>query len=538
MGDFYTKGEPREASAAQSMMNGNEWVLPQIYADEIAYKPPFTHWLMALFSLPQGQVTPFTSRLPSALAFVGFIACSFCFFNRGRTGKEAFPACLILLTSFELHRAAMTARVDMMLTFLTVGGLLLLFNWEERNRLKGFPVGIPVVLGLAALVKGPVGIVLPLLVFGIYLLVLRYNFWKVVIKLLPVALLSLVLPAVWYVLAYQRGGKEFFDMVYAENFGRFFGSNDLNIHYDLGHREGFWYNFITLFAGFIPWTLFLLISLFGLNYGKKLPGLKALKQKLYALSKVELFSLLAAVVIVAFYCIPVSKRSVYLMPAYPFIALFIAQYILYSVRYHPQTVRIFGWVIGVLSAGVVFIGTAAAFRRLSVEITGAARVFQNLHPNFLFFVLFAGLTVSLVILFRQLWKKNNLKVLYAVCAVYICLFIVLDGTFLPAYKDGTSIKAVAGQWQERYPFDNHNLFVMNDLGEYSNMYGLNFYLGNRFHNFEKEQASNGYLLAGKKDSEKVLAKYGEKYRFQLLEEQENKSRDGDRLIRLYRFTRP
>lgn len=49
LGDFSTKGEPREASVAISMLESGNWVLPQVYANEFAYKPPMAHWLMAAF---------------------------------------------------------------------------------------------------------------------------------------------------------------------------------------------------------------------------------------------------------------------------------------------------------------------------------------------------------------------------------------------------------------------------------------------------------------------------------------------------------
>ena len=40
LGDFSTKGEPREAAVAVSMLETGNWILPQVYANEFAYKPP------------------------------------------------------------------------------------------------------------------------------------------------------------------------------------------------------------------------------------------------------------------------------------------------------------------------------------------------------------------------------------------------------------------------------------------------------------------------------------------------------------------
>jgi len=39
LGEFYTKGEPREASVATCILNTGNWILPADYADEVAYKP-------------------------------------------------------------------------------------------------------------------------------------------------------------------------------------------------------------------------------------------------------------------------------------------------------------------------------------------------------------------------------------------------------------------------------------------------------------------------------------------------------------------
>lgn len=67
---FYSKGEPREAIVAVSMLESGNWILPVNYGTDIAYKPPFLYWCIAAFSLIPGEVTEFTSRLPSALSFL------------------------------------------------------------------------------------------------------------------------------------------------------------------------------------------------------------------------------------------------------------------------------------------------------------------------------------------------------------------------------------------------------------------------------------------------------------------------------------
>ncbi|MDR1372125.1 MAG: glycosyltransferase family 39 protein [Dysgonamonadaceae bacterium] len=461
-GEFYTKGEPREASVALSMIKRNKWVLPDVYAGETAYKPPFTHWITAVLSLPQGKVTPFTARLPSALAFTGMIAVLFICFRRHINKETAFLACLIVLSCIELHRAAMTARVDMMLSGLTVIALVTMFQWEQ-NKLRGFQVWTVLAMSCATLTKGPVGIIIPLLVFFIYLLLLKYNFVKILVKLVPIALASLVLPAIWYYFAWLEGGESFLNLMWAENLGRFFGQKNLPISYELGHEEGWWYNFMTLAAGFFPWTLLFLFS-----FDRKMTKIF----KLESLSKPFLFSLVSAVTIIVFYCIPLSKRSVYLMPAYPFIAILGAQYILYIKK-----------------------------------------------------------------------KKPWLRHLYKIVSIYIVLWIAIDAFVLPFYKNSITEKPFAEQIKQKYPNLLQNLYAVNNLKEYSNMYGLNFYLDSSFSNFEETKPEKGYLLIGKSSFNKIKKRHSNDYQFSLLEKYINQKRlgrwyfsaDGEREIFLVSF---
>jgi len=58
---------------------------------------------------------------------------------------------------------------------------------------------------------------------------------------------------------------------------------------------------------------------------------------------------------------------------------------------------------------------------------------------------------------------------------------------------------------------------MNQLLEYRNIYGLNFYLGNPFKNFDVERPTSGFLVTGEKTLEKVRKNYTGQYVFKELE---------------------
>lgn len=521
LGDFSTKGEPREAAVAVSMLETGNWVLPQVYANEFAYKPPLAHWLMAAASLPQGYVSEFTSRLPSALAFIILIGFTLVFFGKRLRFQQAFIATLLLITCIEIHRAAMTTRVDMLLTTFIVIGLYQLYRWEDKLELKGVPIAIPALLGCAVLTKGPVGIILPLFVFGVYLLMLRKYSYLVIFKaLLYAGISSIFLPLLWYVAAWKQGGDTFLNVMLAENFGRFFHLSTPDIHYNLGHENGVWYNFMTLAAGFVPWTIFFFFSLFGLKLHKPEKSVKEILASTWnnirSMEKEKLFSLVALVCIIFFYSIPSSKRSVYLMPAYPFIAIFLAQYTLYITEYRTKVTRVFAAFMASITA-VVVIAVALTMAgaidpvKIASQYTSRQSTLETVELVSNMFAYPCGLTICILIVllailatvYYQMFKKINIKILYATIALAFAINLLIDGVVMRGIRQGSSARPFAKQVQKEYPLDDMNMYVMNDLKTYANLYGLNFYLGNKFHNFGQEQPVSGFFFCTVKDLETV-----------------------------------
>ena len=234
------------------------------------------------------------------------------------------------------------------------------------------------------------------------------------------------------------------------------------------------------------------------------------------------------------------------MPCYPFIALFLAQYILYLCEYKNKIVRVFSIVISVLGSIVALLCLFSvithlispeqwfADEKIKMQVAGIWGTLNGPMP--LYILLTIGLLIILYISFVQIRKKNNLKILYATIATYITIFLVMEGIFFPAYKNSISVKPMAKELCKTYPDLKDNVYVMNNLREYSNMYGLNFYMRNAFQNFETKQPNQGYLLIGQNCSNKALARYEDQYRFELLQIINNKCRDGERVILLFKIT--
>ena len=551
--DFYTKGEPREASVAVSMIESGNWILPKVYANEFAYKPPMAHWLIAAVSLPQGHISEFTSRLPSALAQIILIGFVLAFFGKRIRFQEAFIATLLLLTCFEIHRAGMTARVDMLLTTFTVLGLMQLYRWENKLELKGLPVIIPLLFSGAILTKGPVGIVLPLFVYFVYLLTLcKYSFFKIVKSLFYIGISSLFIPMIWYIAAYNQGGENFLNVMLAENFGRFFHLDQSNINYALGHEEGVFYNFITILAGFVPWTLLFAFSLFGAKW--RMPR-KSFKQIItdawnwfLSIEKMKRFSIVAAVCIIFFYTIPSSKRSVYLMPAYPFISILIAQYFIYITENRAKVTRIFAYVLTTLTsiifiAGMLMMTKVVDINTIIAEYTDKASTIHSVKSVTAVFdpqnttccIIMALLLMSIITVIYQTTKRINIKILYSTILLTFSLNLFIDGIVMNGIKNDSSARPFAEHISKTYDL-NGNVFVMNNLREYGNLYAMNFYMGNTFRDFEKEKPESGYFLTIEKDIKKIMEKYGSQYKFEQLTVSDRQGDIRSKAV-LFRFSR-
>ena len=205
---FYSKGEPREAIVAYTMLESGNWILPTNYGVEIAYKPPFLYWTIAVISSVLGGVTEFSARMPSALAFLAMQLVFFSFVAKRKDVKTAFLTSILLLSSFEVHRAAVACRLDMLQVSLIVISLCLLFRWDEKN-CKGIPWLAVLLMACATLTKGPVGSIFPCLGIGVYQLLCGRSFGKTFFSLLGIGLLSLIPLGIWFWAAYQRGVCQF-----------------------------------------------------------------------------------------------------------------------------------------------------------------------------------------------------------------------------------------------------------------------------------------------------------------------------------------
>lgn len=520
--DFNTKGEPREAAVAATMLETGNWILPATDGGEFAYKPPMFHWAVASASLlTGGHVTELSARLPSALATVLTALAIFLFYRR-RGEQTAFVAALAFLTCFEVHRSAVNCRVDMVLTFFMVAATMLLHRWTERG-LRGVPFAAIAAMGCGVLTKGPVAIVLPCMVGGLWaLLRLERGRWTwsqvgaVFLKYALVAVAAMVLPCLWYWAAWKQGGDNFLYLVYEENVLRFLGKMPYH-----SHEHGLFYYFPILLAGLVPYTLLALMAAVGRRRmkveGAARQPLRTLPARWWGgMSATDRFSLVAVAVVFAFYCIPSSKRGVYLLPLYPFAAWFVARLVEWTELHKPRTLRAFGHVVAALLCVAVaalvavqagWIPESLFAGKHGADTLGMLRALQSPPGGE---AAYGGAVAVAVVAYYALHRHLSAAKAYVLYCI-VTLFLLLDALLQPAILNCKSDKAVAAEVAE-VTGQAPTFQYVDDPDGMLHLFTLDFYLGGRLHPIYTHAGSErfatgrtqlparGFVVTGERDA--------------------------------------
>ena len=301
---------PLFAASARTMAESGDWLIPQVNGLPRYDKPPLVYWLMAaLYSLPGQQLWDpwgsWSAALPSALASACtlLLLCLLTACWERRVLGQPQGLWLVAGLLYGLSPLVMLwSRIgvsDSLLTALVA--LAMVSSWCSFTSLR-----VPwwlcwLALGLATLTKGPVAMVLFGLCWAGYAL-LEQNALRVWQRLrpLPGLLVSLVVAAPWYVVAFWREGTPFVES--------FFGYHNLQRFTQVVNRHAspWWFYGAMLLVASLPWSPLVLLGLWrGLRRGQSLSRFAAC----WLLSVLLLFSLSA------------TKLPSYWLPATPAAAL-------------------------------------------------------------------------------------------------------------------------------------------------------------------------------------------------------------------------
>ncbi len=318
-----TRGEGREGLVVQAMERQENLILPLRNGVEIPSKPPLYHWISygydKLTNLDTIKNIDVTSiRAPSVISASLIFLILSVFLLKRAPSIIAFLTVSILFSSLEFIRYSTQGRVDMVFTLFLAISMIGLYKYNEEKSKLTF-ILTTICLSLSALGKGPFGIIIPLLILGIFILFdfSKENYFERIKKLfpfIPIFLFSILLASIWYYLAYNIGGEDFLNtQLGKENVYRVVKSDTIEV----GHNKPFYFSFIYLLSAILPWALFL-PRIISTILQLKIFKVMLAKDSLFRFASIWLLVFLFAVTV------SVSKRSVYFLPALPAFAYIFA----------------------------------------------------------------------------------------------------------------------------------------------------------------------------------------------------------------------
>ncbi len=412
--------EPLFAEASRQMLVRGDWITP-FFNDETRFdKPALIYWCQALAYSILG-VNEWAVRLPSALAataVIGFTFYTLYWYQSkkdelegvSRPGRRWFTASLgAALASLNPETIvwARTGVSDMLLTGCMVCALFCFFlgyatqHQESQIKASFLPsrwyTGFYILIAGAILTKGPVGIVLPGLIVGTFLIYVGKLRELREMRLLPGILIITVISAPWYVLVTWRNGWNFINS--------FFGYHNVERFTSVVNRHSapWFFYFLVVLLGFAPYSVYLPSAMQRLKFWQPSYWRNQSRSQQFSI-----FALIWFFVIFGFFTIAVTKLPSYVLPLMPAAAILIA--LLWSdlleasnIKKAPPTplLRISGWV------NVAFASIIAVAMFYLPKIIGN----DSAAPNF-----------------RQLIQQSGLTVgggiIWLLCAIVLCFLLL------------------------------------------------------------------------------------------------------------------
>jgi hypothetical protein len=308
---FSGHDESRVAGIAWEMVIEKNYVVPRLNGNPFLEYPSLGYIPAVMLFKLTGIKSPFVAQLSSVLMGMGTVFITFLLGRYLGGEKTGLIAALFLQATFGFISLNSTLRVDSSLLFwitLSLYGFVAGY-YAER---KPFLYFMLFYIGMAGafLTKGLIGIGLPAVIAGVFILCKRdfslilklHPWWGIPIFALPVL--------GWTFCLYRAEGLDLLYEVWQQSLWRFLSSSAV-------HAQSSFYYVVPIFYLSFPWTLFLPIILwrnFLSFHGKGERGYlsNALLPKIWFVTVFIVLSIASA------------KRNVYLGPIYPSLALMAA----------------------------------------------------------------------------------------------------------------------------------------------------------------------------------------------------------------------
>jgi 4-amino-4-deoxy-L-arabinose transferase-like glycosyltransferase len=319
--------ETRWAAIAMEMMRSGDYFHPYYFTEAYFDKPLLSYWLITGFGHLFGQLNEWALRLPSALAGLLAVWCTYRLGAKLFSRETGLLAGWMLATCFFFVFWARVASADILNLAGTIAAVAWYFERKDRPGFISYSVFF-LILAVTCLTKGLIAAVIAILVIIPDLL--RNGNWKQYAngQLVLAAILAIAVYFVPFVLSDIRGGANYpqsgLGMVFRENVVRFFHPFD---------HKGPIYTYLIYFPLYsLPWSIFLPSVLWRAWREWK------------TLEWMSRWALWACLLIFLFLTASGSRRSYYILLILPFAVLMIADWIMAAPSWLAARRTAVGWL--------------------------------------------------------------------------------------------------------------------------------------------------------------------------------------------------
>ena len=330
--------EARYAEVTREMMASGQLLVPFLFDETYAHKPPLYFWAQAAVR-SMGASWTVAAVIPPMLAMLAtLLLLPWAAELLGLGRPTGWLAAALLASSPLAAGMALFGRMDMILAFLHTAALLMLARLlgvigAEAQPHRAVHLSFWVLLAAGVLTKGPVAIALPLLVAVTMMALQRRVYSLRPVLLGPGPLLFAALVLTWLVPAVLAGGPEYAaDLLVRQTADRIAPSA-------FAHPEPLYFHIVTYPLTGLPWSPIVILALVDALRRRDRRG--------------TLFLAVGVVSLVALFSLVSGKLVLYLLPMFPIAALLAADYLGRNERGSRVCL-----VVG--SAGMVVLGLAVA----------------------------------------------------------------------------------------------------------------------------------------------------------------------------------
>ncbi len=309
--------EPRYAESAREMLERKDLITPYCHYQPRYDKPVLYYWLEAL-SMTAFGFNEFAARLPSIIAGLGMIVLAYLL---GSVQGYGLISAVIMATSLEIALASKLSITDITLCFFisaTIAFFFLGYSNQDTYRRKfafhrktssNWFIAMFVMAALGTLTKGPVAIILPLIIiipFLIYEKELIRCFEDAKKEFLTGIISFLIITVPWYLMVHINTHGAFTQ--------EFFFKHNLERYTNVvSHHSGpIWFYIPVVLIGFFPWTSVVIPAIKSAIEGRS--SIRASSH--LASSSLVKFSLWWAILVLGFFSIAGTKLPTYILPIY------------------------------------------------------------------------------------------------------------------------------------------------------------------------------------------------------------------------------